>query len=124
MSHFQQAPRYVLSALQHMRTREPHFSPPFEGVPPALPCQQEVPLGGFGYPFSGFQFPGPGKPFSAPNALGLRPSELFSGPVIGGPFPDPLSARALFHKTHRLCTGASAAYSHQASRTPGCYPSG
>jgi len=123
MSHSRQAPRYVLLALQHMRTREFLFSPPYEGVPPALPCQREAPLSGFGYPISGYQFPSPGKPFSAPNAHGLRPSELFSNPVIGNRFPNPLSVLALFHKTHRPCTGASTACSHQASRTPDCYPS-
>jgi len=71
MSRFRQAPRDVLSALQHMRTRDPHFSPPFEGVPPALPCQQEVPLGGFGYPFSGFSSPALGSVFQPPTLLGF-----------------------------------------------------
>jgi len=32
----------------------------------------------------------PWKPLSAPDALGVNPSELFSNPVIGGEFPHPL----------------------------------
>jgi hypothetical protein len=118
MSHSRQTPRYVPSAPQRLRTQEPLFSPPYEGVPPALPCQREVPLLGFGYPFSGLKFPDPWKRFSAPNVHGLRPSELFSGLMIGNRFPGPLSAPALFHKTNRPCAGASAACSHHASRAP------
>jgi len=123
MSHSRQAPRYVPSAPQRLRIREPLFSPPYEGVPPALPCQREVPLLGFGYPFSGLKFPDPWKRFSAPNVHGLRPSELFSSLMIGNRFPGPLSAPALFHKTNRPCADASAASSHPASRAPDCYPS-
>jgi len=41
----------------------------------------------------------PREPFSAPNAPGLRPSELFSSRVIEGRFPFPFSAPALPHKT-------------------------
>jgi len=123
MSHSRQAPRYVPSAPQRLRTQEPLFPPPFEGVPPALPYQREVPLLGFGYPFSGLKFPDPWKRFSAPNVHGLRPSEPCSSSMIGNRFPGPLSAPALFHKTHRPCAGASAASSHQASRAPDCYPS-
>jgi len=90
MSHSRQAPRYVPSAPQRLRTREPLFSPPCEGVPPALPCQREVPLLGFGYPFSGLQFPDPWKRLSAPNVHGLRPSEPCSDLMVGNRFPGPL----------------------------------
>mgnify|MGYP003572361760 CR=1 FL=1 len=43
---------------------------------------QEVPSSGFGYPLDGVSHPNPWKPLSASHAHGLRPSELFSFPVI------------------------------------------
>jgi len=39
--------------LQHLRSLAPFFSLSFESVQHALPCTPEVPLVGFGYPFSG-----------------------------------------------------------------------
>lgn len=43
---------------------------------------------GFGYPLHVFlQFSNPGRPLSAPNTLGLRPSELFSSQMIDEEFP-------------------------------------
>jgi hypothetical protein len=76
MSHSRQAPRYVPSAPQRLRIQEPHFSPPFEGVPPALPCQQEVPLLGFGYPFSGLSSPTLGSVFQPPTFTGFALQSL------------------------------------------------
>jgi len=71
MSHSRQAPRYVPSAPKHMRIEEPLLSPSFEGVPPALPCQREVPLLGFGYPFSGLSSPPLGSLFQPPTLTGF-----------------------------------------------------
>lgn len=46
-----------------------------------------MPYSGFGYPLYGlFSTLNPGKPLSAPNALELFPSELFSPWRIEGPF--------------------------------------
>lgn len=42
----------------------------------------KVPFSGFGYPLNGVRYPHPGGPLSAPNALGLRSSELSSSPEI------------------------------------------
>ena len=42
----------------------------------------KVPFSGFGYPLNGVRGPDPGGPLSAPNALGLRSSELSSSPEI------------------------------------------
>jgi hypothetical protein len=47
-----------------------------------LPGLPEVPPSGFGYPLGGVSCPNPWKPLSASHALGLRPSELSSSPVI------------------------------------------
>jgi len=66
-----QAPRYVPSAPQHFRIEEPLLSPPYEGVPPALPYQREVPLLGFGYPFSGLSSPFLGSFFQPPTLTGF-----------------------------------------------------
>jgi hypothetical protein len=42
------------TALQHIQTKEPFFSPGFwPGVQPALPHRLEVPPSGFGYPLGG-----------------------------------------------------------------------
>jgi hypothetical protein len=42
----------------------------------------KVPPAGFGYPLDGVRDSHPGGSLSTPNALGLRPSELFSSPEI------------------------------------------
>jgi hypothetical protein len=42
----------------------------------------KVPFAGFGYPLNGVRYPHPGGPLSAPNALGLRSSELSSSSEI------------------------------------------
>jgi len=116
------APRYVLSALQRLRIQETPLFAFLRRRPADFALPTGGPARGFGYPFSGLKFPSPRKPLSAPNAPGLRSSEPFSGTMIGARFPKPLSALALFHETHRLRTGASAAWSHRASRTPHRYP--
>jgi hypothetical protein len=64
-----------------------------------LPWLPKAPSSGFGYPLDGVSFPGPGRHFSTPNALRLRPSELFSFSVISQCFRIDLSAPALFYKT-------------------------
>jgi hypothetical protein len=51
------------------------------------PDPPEVPSSGFGYPLDGVSHQNPRKPLSAPNALGLLPSELFSSPGIDKMFP-------------------------------------
>jgi hypothetical protein len=73
----------------------PFFSPSCDGVPPALPCQQEVPLGGFGYPFSGLLVPRPWEAFFSPQRSWASPFRAFLRP--GDPRPvsrSPLRPRA------------------------------
>jgi hypothetical protein len=60
-----------------------------------LPSHPEDPHTGFGYPLCGFRSKEPRRPLSAPNALGLLPSELFSSRVIGFRFPRISSALGL-----------------------------
>jgi hypothetical protein len=64
-----------------------------------LPGLPEVPTVGFGYPFAGSKLSLPRKPLSAPNALKLCPSELFSSRMIKGKFPSLFSALAFPRKT-------------------------
>jgi hypothetical protein len=64
-----------------------------------MPSISEVPHPGFGYPLCGVSHSKPGKPLSVPNTLGLRPSKLFSSPMIDSPFRINLSAPALSYKT-------------------------
>jgi hypothetical protein len=61
----------------------------------------EVPHSGFGYPLCGFSYPKPWKPFSAPNALGVTPSEFFSFLAIHSffSFSNEFSALTLFLET-------------------------
>jgi hypothetical protein len=54
---------------------------PFQGVRETLPCLPKVPPSGFAYPLDGVSSSHPWKPLSAPNALGLSPSELSSSSV-------------------------------------------
>jgi hypothetical protein len=54
------------------------------------PDPPEVPPAGFGYPLDGVSYRSPWKPLSAPNAPGLRPSELSSSPGIERMFPPSL----------------------------------
>jgi len=84
-----------------------------------LPCLLAVSLLGFGYPLKrSFRSPLPRKLLSAPNALGLRSSELSSFPGVGGSFRTSLSTLALPKKTFRLSSGASVAFnSPQKSRS-------
>jgi len=85
-------PRISYPALQRLRMHEPFFSPPvarrrLEAV--AL-APRSLTLG-FGYPLDEMVWLAhPGKPLSAPNAPGLRSSELFSSSVIEKPFRVPL----------------------------------
>jgi len=77
----------------------PFFSLRFsEASRPRCPAVLEVPSSGFGYPLDGVRFVHPWKPLSAPHALGLRPSKLFSNPGIENKFPCFPSALALFPK--------------------------
>lgn len=57
-----------------------------------MPWFPEVPTSGFGYPRAVSKLALPREPLSAPNALELRPSELYSSRVIERrlPFPIPL----------------------------------
>jgi len=64
-----------------------------------MPGSPEVPTVGFGYPFAGSKLSLPRKPVSAPNALELCPSELFSSRMIKGKFPPLFSALAFPRKT-------------------------
>jgi len=59
-----------------------------------LPHSLPVSPPGFGYPLGDLQLSQPRKPLSAPNALGLRPSKLFSSQVIEEGFPSPLRSCA------------------------------
>jgi len=65
-----------------------------------LLASPEVPFSGFGYPPNGVSSVYPWTSLSTPDALGLRPSELFSSPVIRSPFRVPRSAPALSYKTN------------------------
>jgi len=86
--------------LAFIKSTSPSFSPSFESVFGALPCIQRRPTLGFGYPLDElFQPVDPWKPLSAPHALGLSPSELFSSRRIGKEFLLLLSVLALFPKT-------------------------
>jgi hypothetical protein len=88
-----------LPALQHLKIGEPLFSLLTERLR-SLAFFSEGSHVGFGYPFCDlFQFPNSWKPLSAPHALGLLPSELFSPSVIEKLFPTSLSALALSSKT-------------------------
>jgi hypothetical protein len=63
---------------------------PFRGRPTGFTLPAGGPAPRVWLPFQRPQFPDPWKRFSAPNVRGLRPSELFSGPMIGNRFPGPL----------------------------------
>jgi len=71
----------------------PLFSPPFEGVPPALPYQREVPPLGFGYPFGGVRLPSLGSLFQPPTLTGfaLQSFSPARRSEIGFPTSSPLS---------------------------------
>jgi hypothetical protein len=94
MSRSRRTPRYVPSAPQHMRIEEPLFSPPFEGVPPALPYQREVPLLGFGYPFSGLGSPALGSLFQPPTLTGFTLQSFSPAWRSRTGFPVPFRSRA------------------------------
>lgn len=86
--------------LAFIKSTSPSFSLSFESVFGALPCVQRRPTLGFGYPFDElYQLVNPWKPLSAPHALGLFPSELFSSRMIEKEFPLSLCVLALFSKT-------------------------
>jgi hypothetical protein len=94
-------PRVSFPALQHIRIRKPFFSLPLSRRRPGsfalLPSSFTL---GFGYPPGEMVWlPSPRGPLSAPNARGLRPSELCSSRVIGESSRTPLSAPALSGKT-------------------------
>jgi hypothetical protein len=74
-------------------------------------CSLEVPPPGFGYPLGGVSSPDPWKPLSAPNALGLRPSELSSNPVAQNRSPYPVPLLCFSIKLAQLDPGTPAAYS-------------
>jgi hypothetical protein len=111
---------HKLPALQHIRMQKPFFSPPvarrrLEAV--AL-APRSLTLG-FGYPLDEMAWlPHPGGPLSAPNALGLRSSELSSSRVIEKPFRVPLPLLHFPAKPLRPCPGAPPACSHPESRAP------
>jgi len=88
-----------LRALQHSKIEEPLFSSPHEDVRRVgVLSRGTVPR--VWLPFlRPLKFPNPWKPISASDALGLRPPELSSPPVIEEPFPTLLSALALSSKT-------------------------
>jgi hypothetical protein len=117
-------PRISFSALQHFRIREPFFS-----LPRSRKRRRTVALVlrsltlGFGYPLDEMAWlPHPGGPLSAPNALGLRSSELSSSRVIEKPFQVPLPLLHFPAKPLRPCPGAPAACSHPESRAPSLPP--
>jgi hypothetical protein len=85
-----------------------------------VPPTRKVPTLGFGYPFVGVSHLDPWKPLSAPNALGLRSSKLFSSSVILPPFPVEAPLWRFPNKPKRPVTGASAAFAHRVSRAPLC----
>jgi hypothetical protein len=103
-----QAPRLSFFALQHFRSLAPFFSPFLRSsVRKTLPGFPKVPYTGFGYPLYGFSNQKPWEPLSAPNAQGLRPTELCSFQVATQLFRAACSIPALFYKTSRPSNGAS-----------------
>jgi hypothetical protein len=86
--HPQNAPRIRSPAFKHIRIEKPFFSRSVSGKRvKSFALLLTSPAPGFGYPFrGGFSWPpDPWEPFSAPNALRLRSSELFSFRTIGRP---------------------------------------
>lgn len=68
------------ASLQHSRIKEPlFFTSPLVKRPRVVAFLLEVPPSGFGYPLEGFSSLEPWKSFSTSHALGISPSELFSG---------------------------------------------
>lgn len=66
-----------------------------------MPWPPEVPTSGFGYPHAGFKLSLPREPLSAPNALELRPSKLYSSRMIGRRFPFPVPLLRFLAKPFR-----------------------
>lgn len=114
-----------LPALQHFRMQKPFFSPPVARRRlEAVTLTSRSPTLGFGYPLDELAWLShPWEPLSAPNALGLRSSELFSSRGIGEPFQAHLPLLHFPAKPSRPCPGASAVSSHPESRAPSCTPS-
>jgi len=113
-------PRISYPALQHLRMHEPIFS-----LPVSQKRRETVALAprcltlGFGYPLDEMVWLAhPGRPLSAPNALGLRSSELFSSCVVEKPFQVSLSSLHFPAKPKRPCPGAPTVSSHSKSRAP------
>jgi hypothetical protein len=118
-------PRISCPALQHFRIRKPFFSPPVSRRRPAAVALAPGSLTlGFGYPLDEMAWLShPWKPLSAPNALGLRSSELSSSRVIRNPSQSPPPLLRFRTKPSRPCPGAPTACSHPESRAPFCHPS-
>jgi hypothetical protein len=72
-----QAPRLSSRPFSISGSKGPFFHF-LRSVQKTLPCLLKVPPLGFGYPSDGVSSLNPGRLLSAPNALGLCPSELFS----------------------------------------------
>lgn len=124
-NHPRKAPRRSCSTPQHFQIPWPFFARlRLKPRPIGLARPSEVPSPGFGYPLDGVSSQNPRRPLSAPNALGLSPSELSSSPVIEGwsPIPPPLLRFAA--KPVRPRIGAPTAYSHRKSRAPSRSPNG
>jgi hypothetical protein len=115
-----------LPAPQHFRSKEPFFSP-HEFMKRLIYVAfyiRSLDLG-FGYPLAKSYSPSAlGWPLSAPNTLGLLPSELFSSPAVERAFQLLLSTLALIKKTSRLSLRASAASSGQSDRPLPLLPEG
>ena len=90
----------AFSPFSIFRIESPSFHSPFGKrlACVALPAKSHMPQG-LATLSPCLKLPIPRKPLSAPNTLGLRPSELSSSPVIGRKVSLPLSAPALSYKT-------------------------
>jgi hypothetical protein len=83
-----ETPRVSSRPFSMSKWKRPSSSPGFwPGVREALLVFPKVPPSGFGYPLGGVSAFHPRKPLSAPHALGLCPSGLFSHSVAHNRFP-------------------------------------
>jgi len=90
-----QAPRLSARPFSISGSQDPFFHFPEGSVQKMLPYLLKVPPLGFGYPFDGVSPQNPRKLLSAPNALGLRSSELFSSKMARMKSPSPVPLRRL-----------------------------
>lgn len=119
-------PRISSSALQHLQVRQPFFFTPTFGrsAVKSVPSSTEAHSQGLATLSVSVLPTYPRKPLSAPYALGLRSSELFSSPGVMRSFQTSLSTLALFRKTSRPSHCASVAFSPQFSRALLLLPDG